>query len=174
WGGAKEQAEEQEKGNLGAKNWQDEARKILENMMEKYWKCQPAAIVKKRSDTSTPSTTAPTGSLHRDFHEHRKRLIHEDQTREVEGWQSELRRYLKVVENVNEDVDIVEWWQNHVDDYPTLARIAIDYLPSQASSVPCERLFSRCKETTVDRRSRLSNDKLEQLQILKSAWYPTI
>ncbi|KAM6496376.1 hypothetical protein JOM56_009082, partial [Amanita muscaria] len=33
WGGAKEQAEEQEKGNLGAKNWQDEARKILENMV---------------------------------------------------------------------------------------------------------------------------------------------
>jgi hypothetical protein len=30
WGGEKEQQEEHEKGNLDAKNWQDEARKILE------------------------------------------------------------------------------------------------------------------------------------------------
>jgi tmRNA-binding protein len=31
WGGAKEQEEEHKKGNLDAKDWQDEARKILEN-----------------------------------------------------------------------------------------------------------------------------------------------
>lgn len=30
WGGAKEQQEEREKGNLDAKNWYDEARKVLE------------------------------------------------------------------------------------------------------------------------------------------------
>lgn len=30
WGGAKEQEAEREAGNWGAKNWQDEARKVLE------------------------------------------------------------------------------------------------------------------------------------------------
>jgi hypothetical protein len=30
WGGAEEQAEEFEVGNMNAKNWQDEAQKILE------------------------------------------------------------------------------------------------------------------------------------------------
>lgn len=30
WGGEKEQAEERAQGNLDAKNWQDEARKIIE------------------------------------------------------------------------------------------------------------------------------------------------
>ena len=60
--------------------------------------------------------------------------------------------------------------QNHAIEYPTLARIALDYLPSQASSVPCERLFSASKQTAVDCRARLRHNKFEQLQILKFAW----
>ena len=60
--------------------------------------------------------------------------------------------------------------QNHAIEYPTLARIALDYLPSQASSVPCERLFSASKQTAVDRCACLHHDKFEQLQILKFAW----
>jgi hypothetical protein len=35
WGGAKEQAEEIKAGNVDAKNWQDEARKILENTVSR-------------------------------------------------------------------------------------------------------------------------------------------
>lgn len=31
WGGAEEQEEERRNGNLNAKNWQDEAQKILES-----------------------------------------------------------------------------------------------------------------------------------------------
>jgi hypothetical protein len=31
WGGGEEQEEEFRKGNMDAKDWQDEARKILEN-----------------------------------------------------------------------------------------------------------------------------------------------
>jgi hypothetical protein len=33
WGGAKEQAEEYANGNFEAKNWQDEARKVIETMV---------------------------------------------------------------------------------------------------------------------------------------------
>lgn len=33
WGGAKEQERDRAKGNLNAKNWQDEARKILEDLV---------------------------------------------------------------------------------------------------------------------------------------------
>src|SRR5713101_6115056 len=60
--------------------------------------------------------------------------------------------------------------QNHAIEYPTLARIALDYLPSQASSVPCECLFSASKQTAVDRRAHLRHEKFEQLQILKFTW----
>ena len=107
-----------------------------------------------------------------------------------EGWRTELRRYLDdMPSDVTKDTDVVEWWgvshpvliqrscirlcstlQTHAKVYPTLAKIALDVLPAQASSVPCERLFSAGKEIAVARRSQLGADLFEQLQMLKFAW----
>ncbi|KAH9028420.1 hypothetical protein EDB83DRAFT_2230091, partial [Lactarius deliciosus] len=41
WGGAEEQAAEQEAGNKHAKNWQEEALNIVENSMGEYWRTRP-------------------------------------------------------------------------------------------------------------------------------------
>jgi hypothetical protein len=43
----------------------------------------------------------------------------------------------------------------------------MDILPIQASSVPCERVFSSSKETVTARRNSLSPDVMEALQLLK-------
>jgi hypothetical protein len=43
----------------------------------------------------------------------------------------------------------------------------MDILPIQASSVPCERVFSSSKETVTARRNSLSPDIMEALQLLK-------
>ena len=43
----------------------------------------------------------------------------------------------------------------------------MDILPIQASSVPCERVFSSSKETTTARRNKLSPQLVEALQVLK-------
>ena len=43
----------------------------------------------------------------------------------------------------------------------------MDILPIQASSVPCERVFSSSKETTTPRRNKLSPKLVEALQLLK-------
>lgn len=43
----------------------------------------------------------------------------------------------------------------------------MDLLPIQASSVPCERVFSSSKETMSARRSRIGPDLMEALQMLK-------
>jgi hypothetical protein len=43
----------------------------------------------------------------------------------------------------------------------------MDILPIQASSVPCERVFSSSKETTTARRNKLGPELVEALQILK-------
>lgn len=43
----------------------------------------------------------------------------------------------------------------------------MDILPIQASSVPCERVFSSSKETITARRNSLSPRTVEALQILK-------
>lgn len=54
--------------------------------------------------------------------------------------------------------------------FPTLAQIALDVLPCQASSVPCERLFSASKQTADLRRSSLGAKRFEELQVMKFAW----
>jgi hypothetical protein len=43
----------------------------------------------------------------------------------------------------------------------------MDILPIQATSVPCERVFSASKETTTARRNRLKPKIVQALQILK-------
>lgn len=43
-------------------------------------------------------------------------------------------------------------------------------LPSQASSVACERVFSASKQIATDRRARLGAKRFEELQMLKFAW----
>ena len=58
--------------------------------------------------------------------------------------------------------------------YPTLARIALDVLLSQASSVPCERLFSGSKQIATDRQARLGSEVFEELVIMSSAWGPDL
>jgi hypothetical protein len=64
--------------------------------------------------------------------------------------------------------------EDHNRVYPTLARIALDILPCQASSVPCERLFSSSKQVATERRSRLGSDLFEQIVVMKSAWQGSI
>jgi hypothetical protein len=43
----------------------------------------------------------------------------------------------------------------------------MDYLPIQATSVPCERVFSSSKETDTAKRNSISPVLMEALQILK-------
>ena len=64
--------------------------------------------------------------------------------------------------------------QDNAKLFPTLACIALDVLPSQASSVPCERLFSGTKQIAEDRRARLGATVFEELVIMGSAWGPNL
>ncbi len=43
----------------------------------------------------------------------------------------------------------------------------MDYLPIQASAVPCERVFSSSAETDTKRRNRIHPDLMEALQMQK-------
>ena len=51
--------------------------------------------------------------------------------------------------------------------YPHIFKLAMDIIPIQASSVPCERVFSSGKETMAPRQRRISPDLMEALQVLK-------
>lgn len=58
--------------------------------------------------------------------------------------------------------------QSKRQSYPTIFAIAgMDYLPIQASAVPCERVFSSSAETDTAKRNRTSPILFEALQMLK-------
>lgn len=57
--------------------------------------------------------------------------------------------------------------QANKSEFPTLFSIAMDYLPIQATSVPCERVFSSAKDTDTAKRNRISSVLMEALQMLK-------
>jgi hypothetical protein len=59
--------------------------------------------------------------------------------------------------------------QDHQLTWPMIFLLAIDILPIQGSSVPCERIFSSSKETMTAWRNCISSTLMEALQILKFA-----
>ena len=161
--------------------------------MAEYYKNRPSAKAVDVPGRSGPAAivanSAGAATYISEYDRQREALLSDDLE---EGWASELRRYLGVVQReVKKDTDLVEWWQvsdlfissssltiNCLQDnaqlYPTLARIALDVLPAQASSVACERIFSGSKQIATDRRSRLGPIVFEELVIMKSAWGPDL
>jgi hAT family C-terminal dimerisation region len=80
----------------------------------------------------------------------------------------ELKLYLESGPEVTSDV--VGWWGHQDSRYPTLMRMACDYLAIQGSATPSEHAFSSGGITDTARRNRLSPKLFEALQILKSAY----
>ena len=57
--------------------------------------------------------------------------------------------------------------QLHEQTFPTLYAMAMDYLPIQASSVSCERVFSSSSKTDTKKCNCINGLLMEALQMLK-------
>ena len=108
---------------------------------------------------------------------------------ELDEYLEEPRETFTRTENMNSSeqtivFDILTYWQvrtlslrsqtttltlpqNVEKRFPNLFCLAMDVLPAQASSVPCERLFSSGKETYTACRNRIQPNLMEALQVLK-------
>lgn len=64
--------------------------------------------------------------------------------------------------------DPLEFWKKREPSYPRLSKLAKKYLMIPATSVPCERVFSKAGELVSDRRNRLSPKHVEQLLFLNA------
>jgi hypothetical protein len=60
------------------------------------------------------------------------------------------------------------FWKSHADDYPILAATARGVLCISASSAQSERDFSSVGHTVTDIRSRLSAEKVEAIELVRS------
>ncbi|KAL0215539.1 hypothetical protein P9112_007723 [Eukaryota sp. TZLM1-RC] len=83
--------------------------------------------------------------------------------------ENELKCYLKEG-IVDYETDPYLWWMENVKKYPSLAKIAKDYLVVQPSSASSERLFSAASQIISKKRARLNEDTARCLLCLRS-WY---
>ncbi|XP_072392331.1 zinc finger BED domain-containing protein 4-like [Diabrotica undecimpunctata] len=77
----------------------------------------------------------------------------------------EVQRFLED-EILPRNENPLNWWREHKYHYPTLSIIAQEKLCALASSVPCERLFSKAGQVLNERRTRLSDKKTKMLLFL--------
>lgn len=63
--------------------------------------------------------------------------------------------------------DPLQWWKDNGHHFPYLSKLIKHYFPMVATSVPCERVFSKTGLLINDRRTRLKASKVRQLIFLK-------
>jgi hypothetical protein len=80
----------------------------------------------------------------------------------------ELEAYLAAP--IKDVGDIIGWWGMHSRQYPTLSRMAKDFLAIQGSSTPSERAFSSGGITGTARRNALHPTTFSALQIVKAGY----
>ena len=80
---------------------------------------------------------------------------------------NEINKYWNSTD-ADESVKPLEWWKTHSSEYPNLAKLARDYLSIQASSVPCEQLFSIAGQVLCKSRNRLTGESVRACICLRS------
>nr|CAI5817744.1 unnamed protein product [Callosobruchus analis] len=78
---------------------------------------------------------------------------------------TEVQLYLEQ-ELLERDGDPLKWWRDHSSNYPNLSKVVIEKFGTVATSVPCERVFSKSGQLISERRSRISSSKVEKLMFL--------
>ncbi|OXA40373.1 putative AC9 transposase [Folsomia candida] len=54
------------------------------------------------------------------------------------------------------------WWKNHESDYPTLSKMARDFLTAAGAGVPVERLFSSGSTLLTPKRQKMSPSTIQE------------
>jgi zinc finger BED domain-containing protein 1 (E3 SUMO-protein ligase ZBED1) len=80
---------------------------------------------------------------------------------------SVVERY-RLVQQIEKDLDPLQWWKLQEDKYPALAKLARKYLGSPATTVPCERLFSVSGYVVNKKRASLEPANVNKLVCLSN------
>jgi len=83
---------------------------------------------------------------------------------------AEVDRYLSEV-NLTRSEDPLVYWAQHKHQYSYLYQLALAFLCSPASSVPCERIFSKAGEVPLKKRNRLSPNTLEKILFVNKNYF---
>ena len=70
------------------------------------------------------------------------------------------------MESYNQNQNILQWWKEHSDKLPLMAKLASRILAIPASSAASERSFSTSGRVIEERRTRLKGDTVDSLLFL--------
>ncbi|CAH1114950.1 unnamed protein product [Psylliodes chrysocephalus] len=79
----------------------------------------------------------------------------------------EIQRYLED-DVLDRHKNPLEWWKENQYNYPFLSQLVQQKCCALATSVPCERLFSKAGNVLNERRTRLSANKLKKILFLNT------
>ena len=74
---------------------------------------------------------------------------------------AELHKYVRAVEDLDPNVDILEWWKSHEQDLPFWSSALKDVLLVQPSSAASERVFSLLQNSFTPQQSSSLEDYIE-------------
>lgn len=77
----------------------------------------------------------------------------------------EVQRYLEDP-MLPRNQDPLKWWSENQHLFPIMAKLVKRHFNVLATSVPCERIFSKAGNLINDRRTRLTSGKVKQLMFL--------
>ena len=75
----------------------------------------------------------------------------------------EVDQYMKSKAPKDKDLDILQWWNDHKNEYLTLAILSAYYLAILASSAPSERAFSAAGQTINKYRTNLNSETIDSI-----------
>ncbi|XP_078023476.1 E3 SUMO-protein ligase ZBED1-like [Epinephelus lanceolatus] len=136
-----------------------------------------AAVIRNSSSSSSSSPPPPqpsTSEVSQPVTQGNKLWRHLDDTVMQARGQNvtadatvEVQRYM-MEPNIGRREDPLEYWDRQKHLYPHLHKLALAFLSTPASSVPCERVFSKAGEIISKKRNHLSPTTVEKLFLNKN------
>lgn len=118
----------------------------------------------RQEEFSEPSNYTKAGSLWESFE---KKIATYQPTGTAQSRAIiEVQRYLEEPLLARNE-DPFKWWKSNAYNFPYLSELVKQKFVVVATSVPCERLFSKSGQILSERRNRLSTSKVKQLLFLK-------
>ncbi|XP_057694193.1 E3 SUMO-protein ligase ZBED1-like isoform X1 [Corythoichthys intestinalis] len=116
--------------------------------------------------SSSSSSSEPSQSVGGSKLWHFDASVHQARTTNVTANATvEVQKYLGAP-NIPRVESPLQYWESQKCTLPTLYKLAVSYLCTPASSVPCERVFSKAGEILCKKRNRLSPKTLEKILFL--------
>ncbi|EKG09168.1 HAT domain-containing protein [Macrophomina phaseolina MS6] len=153
------------------RNWPHEWIERAQKEVKTLWKSYKTTGTPKKARQALPQP--PDSQLRPDWHDHEW----EEQmnnfifaTASSDTNLDEYHRYLAEPAPTGDPraFDVLQWWIEHLYDYPQLSKMALDLLACPAMSADCERAFLSAGRNISKTRSRINDETAEATECLRS------